>query len=94
MRGRDVLTVSDFGGTFANRLTLLVSVRSPLGGPISGRSSRTSRELPDVGNEAVDVGDGDDDGVDTDVSCVVTLALVMLEGVVYPESRCSKFRRA
>ena len=71
--GRDVLMVSDFGGTLANRLTLFVSVRSLLGGPISGRSSR---DVP------VDVGDGEEDGVDTEVSCVVTLAFVMFEGVV------------
>jgi hypothetical protein len=73
IKGRDALTVSDFGGTLASRFTLLVRVKSPLGAAMSGRSSR---ELPD------DTGDGDEEGVDTDVSWVVTLPFVTLEGVV------------
>lgn len=76
MIGRDDLTVSDFCGTFASRLTLLVSRTSPL-------ELATSERLSDVdGIDAVDVGEGDEDGVETDVSCVATLAFVMLEGVV------------
>ena len=76
--GRDVLIVSDFCGTLASRLTLLVSVRSPWG---FGGGRATSRNSFDVIVD-VDVGDGDDDGVDTDVSCVVTLPFVMFDGVV------------
>ena len=82
MIGRDAFTVSDFCGTLANRLTLFVSVKSPrccAGGRAPSRNS--SREFA--------VGDGDDDGVETEVSWVVTLPFVMLEGVVYPESRWS-----
>ena len=77
--GRDFLTVSDFCGTLASRLTLLVSVRSARGFAGGMATSRYSSREFDVD---VDVGDGDDKGVDTDVSCVVTLPFVMLDGVV------------
>ena len=56
----------------------MVSVRSPWG---FGGGRATSRNSFDVIVD-VDVGDGDDDGVDTDVSCVVTLPFVMFDGVV------------
>ena len=72
MRGRDVLTVSDFGGTLASRLTLVSTwlPRAPC--DVTSGSCKST----------VDVGEGEEEGVETIVSWVVTLAFVMFDGVV------------